>query len=150
MIVGITMQQAPGMAPPPKIMVGEDATATEGNSQSDDAADDSGGYAAHSQPVQEIPSQIHHQSMNGAMPPDQVYVSADVSSEQYNPELAGLNTQFQSLGIQRGVDNSESTDPEDLDGEESEEDPVKLFVGQVRTQLVESNLRRAICTNLDK
>jgi hypothetical protein len=67
---------------------------------------------------------------NNNMPPQQVYVNSDA--------IAGLEHQFMSLGMNSGGENGEvhqesnNTTSSDNDGEQnSEDEPVKLFVGQV-------------------
>lgn len=79
----------------------------------------------------QVPPQMHT-NMNG-MPPQQVYV------ENIAPtNVAGLETQFQTLGIQ-GEDGATEGNPEgdvehgegNDEGGEGEDDPLKLFVGQV-------------------
>lgn len=83
----------------------------------------------------QVPPQIHHGNMNG-MPPQQVYVSG------VDPNVAGLETQFQSLGMQHpseGMMNGHHHHADgdfeqgegNEDGEEGDDDPLKLFVGQV-------------------
>lgn len=81
--------------------------------------------------------QIH--TMNGGrMPPQQVYVNGGVEGHM-GPVMAGLETQFQSLGFQPEAGGKphageSDTAEEDNDETETEEDPVKLFVGQVRME----------------
>jgi len=86
---------------------------------------------------------------SGSLPPQQVYVSSGMPGMPGMPSvpgsaIAGLENQFQSLGFKQedsiGTDqlsssgpNSESNNPDEaeIEGEESEDDPIKLFVGQV-------------------
>jgi hypothetical protein len=87
-----------------------------------------------------LPDKILHESTtalnsstNGNtnnMPPQQVYVNSDA--------IAGLEHQFMSLGMNSGGENGEvqesntNTASSDNDGEQnSDDEPVKLFVGQV-------------------
>jgi len=74
---------------------------------------------------------------NGSMPPQQVYV--DTSNPNMAPgNIPGLEHQFHSLSFQPGGDglmvDGGSDNPEDIDdqGGDGEDDPLKLFVGQVR------------------
>lgn len=76
------------------------------------------------------------------MPPQQVFVNPAVSASMVGPAgMVSLESQFQALGFGQG--EASSTEPsssqsntnnaeEDQDGEDAEEEPVKLFVGQVR------------------
>ena len=87
----------------------------------------------------QVPPQMHT-NMNGSVPPQQVYV------ENMTPaNVAGLETQFQALGIQgenrsntKGPGNTQNPEGDTEHGEgndevgEGEDDPLKLFVGQVR------------------
>jgi hypothetical protein len=70
--------------------------------------------------------------MNGNMPPQQVYVNT-VMGHQHHAMMA-LENQFHSLGMAEGHDGSHlDMEGDDNDGGEGgEDDPVKLFVGQVR------------------
>lgn len=78
---------------------------------------------------------------NGVMPPPQVYVSAGVPGVPPTG-MTGLESDFQALGFKQedssGTDQLTNSGPnsennlEEMEGEDSEEDPVKLFVGQVR------------------
>ena len=90
-----------------------------------------------------LPHQMHA-PVNGSMPPQQVYVSSVVPGMP-PASITGLENQFQSLGFKQedssghatdqltnSGPNSEANNLEENDAEEPEEDPVKLFVGQVR------------------
>lgn len=91
-----------------------------------------------------VPPQMHT-NMNGGMPPQQVYVENNV---------ANLESQFQSLGMGddgtgKGLDNSQNPegdteDEEGLEGldegGEGEDDPLKLFVGQVPKDMNEEDI----------
>jgi hypothetical protein len=112
------MQQKPGVTP---------TTNGEHPHDEDPAADNNFVTDASTQ----VPPQMHT-SMNGGMPPQQVYVENNMN---------GLETQFQSLGMgDDGVKgHDDSQDPEDTELDEvndevgeGEDDPLKLFVGQVR------------------
>lgn len=79
-------------------------------------------------------------TMNGSiqMPPQQVYVQSAMPAPVHH-DMAGLESQFQSLGMNATTpegppqtgENGQAEEG-DNDEEESEENPVKLFVGQVR------------------
>jgi hypothetical protein len=95
----------------------------------------------------------HHLALNGGtmMPLQQVYVNSPAElgnhmSMLHHPgSMAGLESQFQSLGLRQEEGTTSSTDPSsdpngDVDeddeddneeGDEGEDDPIKLFVGQV-------------------
>jgi len=112
----------------------------------EDPAADSYVHDASSQ----VPPKMHTH-MNGSMPPQQVYVETNMGPPN---GVAGLENQFQSLGIQsenggmvNGHDNNhhpgntattadgentELDEGDDIEGGEGEDDPLKLFVGQVR------------------
>ena len=104
--------------------------------EDDPAADNNFVHDASTQ----VPPQMHT-SVNGGMPPQQVYV------ENMTPSNVGnLEAQFQTLGIQGDdgvtkVHNHQSsegdTEHDELndEGVEGEDDPLKLFVGQVRKWL---------------
>ena len=84
----------------------------------------------------QVPPQMHN-NMNGGMPPQQVYVETMEHHHVQPPNgVNGLETQFQALGIQPGHDDDnygeEDTEGND-EGGEGEDDPLKLFVGQVRS-----------------
>ena len=72
--------------------------------------------------------------MNPVMPPQQVYVNTGMHPSN---GMDGLENQFQALGMNGPPEHlydmeDDAGEPTDNDEEESEEDPVKLFVGQVR------------------
>lgn len=94
----------------------------------------------------QVPPQMH--TNGGGMPPQQVYVETTGPPAGGPPpvmpnDVSGLETQFQSLGIQQhqpggGGDNAghgEGDELEDIEGEGGEDDPLKLFVGQVRNYI---------------
>jgi hypothetical protein len=126
------MQQGSGTAHPPDGLNGDL------NEASGEEAELGGNYGHENQL---IPPQIH-QPMNGELPPPrQVYVS-EVVDGMAHPGMASLDNQFQSLGLQQEQvigaehpvntnENGDDLGSEDIEGEENEEDPVKLFVGQV-------------------
>lgn len=109
----------------------------------DEPAADSNNFVHDASP--QVPAQIHA-NMNGSMPPQQVYVHGMDPNQVYAPNVAGLETQFQSLEIQQpgdgGMMNGQHQDhdhnPEgeengddNDEGEEGDDDPLKLFIGQV-------------------
>lgn len=98
--------------------------------------DEAKGAPEHVYESHQISSQILP-VMNGGLPPQQVYV--DTAGGMVHPGMAGLESQFQALGFRQ--EEASSTEPsssqtnptgEDDDDNEGEDDPVKLFVGQVR------------------
>lgn len=83
------------------------------------------GYIPHDVPMHGVPPM-----MNG-MPPSQVYVHTAMAYHG----MAGLDTQFHALGMSDAHDSSNYEDSEGNDGTgdgSNEDDPVKLFIGQVR------------------
>lgn len=98
----------------------------------------------------QVPPQMHT-NMNGGMPPQQVYVE---TMGQNN--VAGLDTQFQALGIQGeegivithdnnqltegDVEHDEGNDEGNDEGGDGEDDPLKLFVGQVPKDMNEEDI----------
>jgi hypothetical protein len=137
MIVGI-MQQASIMAHSPEGLNGD---LNEGTKEEVELE---GNYGLENSQVKT--PQIH-QPMNGDLPPPrQVYVS-EVVGGMAPPGIESLENQFQSLGLQQEQvmepehpgntnENGEDLGSEDIEGEEHEEDPVKLFVGQVSISYV--------------
>jgi hypothetical protein len=137
MIVGI-MQQASGVAHSPEGINGD---LNEGTGEEVELE---GNYGLENSQVKT--PQIH-QPMNGDLPPPrQVYVS-EVVGGMAPPGMESLENQFQSLGLQQEQvmepehpgntnENGEDLGSEDIEGEEHEEDPVKLFVGQVSSSYV--------------
>jgi hypothetical protein len=133
MSVGISMQQASGVAHSPEGLNGD---LNEATGEEDELE---GNYGLeNSQDTPQI-----HQPMNGGLPPPrQVYVS-EVVGGMAPPGMESLDNQFQSLGLQQEQampehpgntnENGEDLGSEDIEGEEHEEDPVKLFIGQVST-----------------
>lgn len=86
--------------------------------------------------------QIHSaDAENGtSMPPQQVYVG----SPAMPPEMAGLENQFQSMGMDHAdhgedLEDQEGSDEHADDGD-NDEDPLKLFVGQVPKSLSEEDI----------
>jgi hypothetical protein len=141
MIVGI-MQQVSGVAHPPEGLNGDlNGNLNEGT---EDEVELEGNYGLENSQVKA--PQIH-QPMNGDHPPPrQVYVS-EVVGGMAPPGMESLENQFQSLGLQQEQvmgpehpgstnENGEDLGSEDIEGEEHEEDPVKLFVGQVSNSYV--------------
>lgn len=74
-------------------------------------------------------------AMNGGMPPQQVYVNTSMG---HHHGIPALEQQFQSLGMNEAQDvGHHDGEGPDNDEEDTEDDPVKLFVGQVRTAIME-------------
>lgn len=140
MIVGITMQQPTGVATTPHEVPGDKEEGLPVENEGRLKLPPSSVYPHDS--AQENP-EMH------AMPPQQVFVSAAMPGIPPAAGISGLENQFQSLGFKQedsiGTDqltnsgpNSESNNLDNLEepeheGEESEDEPVKLFVGQVRS-----------------
>ena len=85
------------------------------------------GYIQNEPPIHTVPPV----QMNGGMPPQQVYVN---TSMVHPHGMVGLETQFQTLGmneVQDGVHHGGEGDEHGQEGH-GEDEPVKLFVGQVR------------------
>ena len=84
------------------------------------------GYIPHEDPMNST------SVTNGGMPPQQVYVNTAMSHHHH---MGDLDTQFQALGM-NDVSHQDGVDEEDGTGVEGndEDEPVKLFVGQVRKQ----------------
>lgn len=109
--------------------------------QSGDLLDNDKAAAEHHAYEPQIPTQIEH-AMNGSLPPQQVYVNPAIGMG--HPGMTGLETQFQAIGFRQEEatastePSSTQTNPNENDGDdegdeaEEEDDPVKLFVGQVR------------------
>ena len=96
--------------------------------QQDDPAVESNPTKFVQDATNQVPPQMHHSNSN--MPPQQVYVSSG--------EVTGLESQFQNMGIQQGVGamnghhhHAEGEGEGNEEGEEGDDDPLKLFVGQV-------------------
>jgi hypothetical protein len=83
------------------------------------------GYLQHESPMH----QVTPVPMNGGMPPQQVYVNNAMAHHA----MGGLEAQFQSLGMNEVQDDGHyhEGDEDGMEGNE-EDEPVKLFVGQVR------------------
>jgi hypothetical protein len=100
-----------------------------GDRHQSEALHHGGTYLQH----QLLPAELNEHSM----PPQQVYVSAGM---HHADGMAGLESQFQSLEMHGPSDHDQLYDlevddagePIDNDDDECEEEPVKLFVGQVR------------------
>lgn len=136
MIVGIPNMQVHGDSRP------SHNPASEGSLETDPTM---AAYATESPPV--LVTQMHHHSAFVGLPPQQVYVGQNGGHHHYppNPDVGALASQFQALSMppqqqgppppHHGAEAPQSGDSEtgdDNDGTtETEEDPVKLFVGQV-------------------
>ncbi|KAI2489546.1 RNA recognition motif containing protein [Fragilaria crotonensis] len=100
-------------------------------------------YASHAEEVgqQEMP-----QNTDLSMMPQQVYVTSGMPN---HPEMVGIEEQFRSMGMvssdhHRNLDTEGLEDEYDLEGdndeETSDEEPLKLFVGQVPKMLNEEDI----------
>ena len=119
-----TAPQQPAKPPPPQI---------DGDSMPPDEKKESpsaDGYIPQEGQMHSVPAV----AMNGGMPPQQVYVNTAMGHHG----MTGLETQFHALGMNEGHDleDGDIEDGMDNDDEDGEEDPVKLFVGQVRLSQV--------------
>jgi len=96
---------------------------------------------------QQHPQPLMHASVNGSTPPAQVYVSAaPFHHGHHHPGMMALEHHFGQFGLHEHPandqlansnhnDSSENNTSSANEGEESDDDPVKLFVGQVRALL---------------
>jgi hypothetical protein len=113
-----------------------------GGGESSYTSQDSPEQPVDNQQLQQPQMYENNNTMNGGrMPPQQVYVNGgsgvQESHHMMGPVMTGIETQFQSLGFQPEAGGKphageSDTAEEDNDETETEEDPVKLFVGQVR------------------
>ena len=90
------------------------------------------GYMQHEAPMHAVPPM-----MNG-MPPQQVYVN----TAMVHHGMMGLEAQFHGLGMNetQEVSNRDDSDGNDHTGEGSnDEEPIKLFIGQVSRILLKPN-----------
>jgi hypothetical protein len=151
MIVGITMHQQPsgegirdpnGDQTPPEIA---ESSAKEANVNATAAPY----YESTTEQYQTMPP--HDVNGTGA-PPSQVYVSSPpLVGQPPHPAMVGLEAQFQQFSLQHNGedqlassghnDGSDTNNTEDYGGDEGEDDPVKLFVGQVRTERTKKRVR---------
>lgn len=127
MVISIVIMENPTQGPAP-LMNGELAG---GSKEAEHATV----YASHAEEVgqQEMP-----QNTDLSMMPQQVYVTSGMPN---HPEMVGIEEQFRSMGMvssdhHRNLDTEGLEDEYDLEGdndeETSDEEPLKLFVGQVR------------------
>jgi hypothetical protein len=129
MILGITMQQAPNMATSPHVceLLEDDKQQLQ--------QEPSNHYEGHAHLHTDM------EQMHGyGMPPQQVYLNGAGVHMDHPPNLVGLESQFESLGFRQ--EEASLTEPsstqtnqngDEEEGEEGDDEPVKLFVGQVRT-----------------
>ena len=84
--------------------------------------------------------QSNHSMVNSsaeatALTPQQIYVPEDIQQLPQHAGMLGLDEQFAQFGLQsnqqENSDQPSSGTKIDIDGDEAEEEPVKLFVGQV-------------------
>lgn len=91
-----------------------------------------------------MPPGPHLHGMNDVIPPHQVYVGssivppamAELETQFQSLQVAGFKPQDESIGTDQLTTSAQNSDSNNIDeaeneGEESEEEPVKLFVGQV-------------------
>ena len=140
MIVGIPNMQVHGDSRPSHNPASEGSLETDPSTMT--------GYAAESPPVLVSQMHHHHPSAFVGLPPQQVYVGQNGGHHHHHyppaTDVGALASQFQTLSMpppqqapppHRGAEAPQSGDSEtgdDNDGTtETEEDPVKLFVGQV-------------------
>lgn len=116
---GPSVQQKP---PPP--MKGDGLPPSVDEKKESPSAD---GYIQHDASLHQVPTM----PMNGGMPPQQVYVNTMTNHGM----TTGLEAQFQAVGIDDVHNVVQQEDEGDEGGDEGddEDEPVKLFVGQVRT-----------------
>lgn len=130
MIVGIAMQQPTNAA-----------TELHGGVEHGENVDDD--KVAEISFEHQMPPHPMHHHINGGLLSQQVYVN---HPSMAHPGMTVLETQFQSLGFRQEEGTASSTEPsstqtnpnvdeEDHEGDDGEDDPVKLFVGQVRSSL---------------
>ena len=99
------------------------------------------GYIPHESPMHSDPNAV--MNGHGGMPPQQVYVNTAMAHHHH---MADLDAQFQSLGM-NGMHDLSNRDGEDddVEGEGNDEDePVKLFIGQVRKIFSRNSMLSAI------
>eukprot|EP00980_Cylindrotheca_fusiformis_P001547 scaffold350_cov133-Cylindrotheca_fusiformis.AAC.18 len=75
-------------------------------------------------------------SVNGGMPPQQVYVNTTM----IHHGMPALESQFHSLGMNEAAIMGHHHESEGNSGENDEEQPIKLFVGQVPKNLSEEDI----------
>lgn len=154
MIVGIAMQHPTGEALPSLDHAGEQASTMEtgesGKYEETNSIPMLGQQGSSYQRIEHVNHKgtipIMLSVMNGATPPAHIYVSDTMAMEErlHQQQMIGqLETQFGQFGLhdQGNSDhfdssgnnsNSDNNLVEDIEGEEMDEEPVKLFVGQVR------------------
>eukprot|EP00339_Tiarina_fusa_P022428 CAMPEP_0117031000 /NCGR_PEP_ID=MMETSP0472-20121206/22330_1 /TAXON_ID=693140 ORGANISM="Tiarina fusus, Strain LIS" /NCGR_SAMPLE_ID=MMETSP0472 /ASSEMBLY_ACC=CAM_ASM_000603 /LENGTH=357 /DNA_ID=CAMNT_0004739231 /DNA_START=141 /DNA_END=1210 /DNA_ORIENTATION=- len=123
---------APQVKQPPQQMKGEAMQHQPVDEKKESPSAD--GYIQHEAPMHTAPTVV----MASGMPPQQVYVTTAVAHHH----MAGLETQFQSLGMHEVQDVSHHDGEGDGTGEDGndEDEPVKLFVGQVPKQMNEEDI----------
>ena len=79
---------------------------------------------------------IHGSTEAATNAPQQIYVPDDTQQRPQPPGMLGLEQEFAHFGLQpnhlENSDHPSSSNILDFKGDEAEEEPVKLFVGQVR------------------
>lgn len=145
------MQHPTGAALPPLVHEGEQKATMETGEPAKEvqtlpSLDDPSSYQLHEHQSGQMP--LMHPGMNGVPPPALMYseYAADpMASQLHQQHLMGqLETQFGQFGLQeqQGTSdhldssghnsNSDNNIADDIEGEDGDEEPVKLFVGQVR------------------
>lgn len=155
MIIGLTMQHPTGVALAPIDHGGEQTSTIETGESAKESKDipspeePSSSYQFHDEILHSgVQGTMIHTGMNGVAPPSHVYVSDPVALHQqhlHQQRIMGqLEAQFAHFGVQEHLihsdhldssghnSNSDINNAEDIEGEEAEDEPVKLFVGQVR------------------
>lgn len=133
------MPQDPGMAIPPYSQSGQanDAYPEGGSGEKFDT----------SQP-QAVAMPALQPAVDGNLPPQQVFVKSHIDP-MGSPEMLGLEGQFQSIGFaQEGFDHNssahynggDSSGNASADNDDGEDDPMKLFVGQVPKAMSEEDV----------
>lgn len=163
MIIGITMQHPTSVALAPIDHGGEQTSTIETGESAKESKDSSGSeepgssYPFHEE-MRHTGGQatMLHAGMNGVAPLSHVYVSDPVALHQqhlHQQHIIGqLEAQFAHFGVQEHLihsdhldssghnSNSDNNNAEDLEGEETDDEPVKLFVGQVPKTMNEEEI----------
>jgi hypothetical protein len=149
MIIGLTMQHPSGAALPPLGRLQKPVQLNiveQGNEGTTQVEDVSTPYQLHDQ----VNLTSQHQLMNPGM---HRFMDEQISSQIHHQQqmIGQLETQFGQFSLQNHeqqgtseqFDSSEhnsisdNNNVDDIEGEEADEEPVKLFVGQVRTLFIQ-------------
>jgi hypothetical protein len=154
MIIGIAMQHPAGAALPPLDRCGEQKATIETGDPTKDVLttqtmsslhDPSSVYDSHDQVRQEVGQMpLMYPAMNDVAPNSQMYATDPMTAQLHQQQIMGqLEAQFGHFGLLEQPcnsdhldssghnSNSDNNNAEDIEGDEAEEEPVKLFVGQV-------------------